>query len=177
VISAVHARSHGPGRLQAAGGGEHTGVRRRVAEGSPARPYLVAQDAKTCARGLYAKLRSMRAILGGQRGGTGIHGGRRQKRAGRPRWRAHGAAKACREVKYERGKLCSPREEASGEHTGEEKAAVKDRATEYSTDGVRRRGDAEAVAPVELVLECMCWCDAGAKGRAGVTPQVFDYRH
>jgi hypothetical protein len=127
--------------------------------------------------------------------------------------RARGAAKACREVKYERGKLCSPREEASGEHTGEEKATVKefddgggsgsapaggdpcsrrcaipvtaspgqqasredtiafgegkDRATEYSTDGVRRRGDAEAAAPVELVLERVCWCAAGAKGRVG----------
>jgi hypothetical protein len=43
----------------------------------------------------------------------------------------------------------------------------KDRATGYSTDGVRRRGDAEAAAPVELVLECVCWCDAGAKGSAG----------
>jgi hypothetical protein len=112
-----------------------------------------------------------------------------------------------------RGKLCSPREEASGEHTGEEKAAVKefidgggsggapaggdpcstrcvipvtaspgqqasredtiafgegkDRATKYSTDGVRRRGDAEAAAPMGLVLECVCWCAAGAKGSAG----------
>jgi hypothetical protein len=31
VISAVHARSHGPGLLQATGGGEHAGVRRRAA--------------------------------------------------------------------------------------------------------------------------------------------------
>jgi hypothetical protein len=43
----------------------------------------------------------------------------------------------------------------------------KDRATEYSTDGVRRRGDAEAAAPMGLVLECVCWCAAGAKGSAG----------
>jgi hypothetical protein len=48
----------------------------------------------------------------------------------------------------------------------------KDRATGYSTDGVWRRGDAEAAAPVELVLECMCWCDAGAKGSAGARVRV-----
>jgi hypothetical protein len=60
----------------------------------------------------------------------------------------------------------SPGQQASREDTiafGE----GKDRATEYSTDGVRRRGDAEAAAPVELVLERVCWCAAGAKGRVG----------
>jgi hypothetical protein len=126
VIWAIHARSKGSGRVQAKGDGEHAGVRRRAAEGSPARPYLAAQDAKTCARGLYTKLRSTRASLGGQGGVAGIHGGRRRKGAGRPRRRARGAAKACKEVKNERGTLCSPCEEASGEHTGEEKAGVKE---------------------------------------------------
>jgi hypothetical protein len=66
AIASVHAKSHGPGRLQATGGGEHVGVRRRAAEGSPARPYLAAQDAKSCARGLYSKLGSTRASLAGQ---------------------------------------------------------------------------------------------------------------
>jgi hypothetical protein len=59
----------------------------------------------------------------------------------------------------------SPEQQASREgydRVGERKG----RATEYSTDGVRRRGDAEAAAPVELVLECMCWCDSSAKGSA-----------
>jgi hypothetical protein len=55
---------------------------------------------------------------------VGIHGGRRRKGAGRPRRRARGVAKACKEVKNKRGELCSPREEASGELTDEGKAAV-----------------------------------------------------
>jgi hypothetical protein len=99
AIATVHARSHGPGRLQATDGGEHAGVRRRAAEGSPVWPYLAAQDAKSCARGLYSKLGSTRASLGGHGGGAGIHGGRRRKGAGRPRRRGRGAAKACKEGK------------------------------------------------------------------------------
>jgi hypothetical protein len=47
-------------------GGGVAGVRRRAAESSPVRPYLAAQDAKTCVRGLYTKLGSTRASLGGQ---------------------------------------------------------------------------------------------------------------
>jgi hypothetical protein len=92
VIWAIHAKSKGSGRLQATGGGEHAGVRRRAEEGSPVRPCLAAQDAKTCARGLYTKLGSMRANLVGQGSGAGIHGGRRRKGAGRPCQRARGAA-------------------------------------------------------------------------------------
>jgi hypothetical protein len=99
VIWAVHARSKGSGRLQVKGGGEHARVRRRAAEGSPAQPYFTAQDAKTCAHGHYTKLGSMRANLRGQGSGAGIHGGRRRKGAGRPRRRARGAAKACKEGK------------------------------------------------------------------------------
>jgi hypothetical protein len=79
VIWAIHARSKGSGRLHATGGGEHAGVRRRAVEGSPARACLAAQDAKTCARGLYMKLGSMRANLGGQGSGAGIHSGRYRK--------------------------------------------------------------------------------------------------
>jgi hypothetical protein len=41
----------------------------------------------------------------------------------------------------------------------------KDKAAMHFTDGVRRRGEAEAA--VELVLECVCWCAAKAKGRVG----------
>jgi hypothetical protein len=57
------------------------------------------------------------ASLGGQGGGAGIHGGRRRKGADRPQ--------TCKEGKYEWGKPCSPRHEASGELTGEEEAAAE----------------------------------------------------
>jgi hypothetical protein len=40
-----------------------------------------------------------------------------------------------------------------------------------ATNSRRRRGT-EVVAPVELVLECMCWCAAGAKGSAGARARV-----
>jgi hypothetical protein len=103
AISSVHRISHGPGCMQARSGGEHAGVRRRAAEGSSAWPYIAAQDGNSCARGLYTKLGSTRASLGGQGDSAGIHGGRRRKRAGRPHRRARGVAIACKEVKNERG--------------------------------------------------------------------------
>jgi hypothetical protein len=36
MISRVRRKSHGPERVQAKGGGEHAGVRRRAVESSPA---------------------------------------------------------------------------------------------------------------------------------------------
>jgi hypothetical protein len=95
AILTVHTRSEGSGRVQAKGGDEHDGVRRRAEEGSSTRPYLAAQDAKSCARGLYLKLGSTRASLGGQGDDAGIHGGWRRKGADRLCRRARGAAKAC----------------------------------------------------------------------------------
>jgi hypothetical protein len=47
-------------------------------------PYLAAQGAISCTRGLYTQLESTRASLGGQGDDAGIHGGRRQKGADRP---------------------------------------------------------------------------------------------
>jgi hypothetical protein len=48
----------------------------------------------------------------------------------------------------------------------------KDKAAMHFTDGVRRRGETEAAAPVELVLERVCRCAVGAKGSAGARVRV-----
>jgi hypothetical protein len=83
----------------------------------------------------------MRTPPGVQGDGAGTHGGRRRKGADRPLRRACGAAKARKKKEKRARKFCSPREETSGELTGEGEAAVMEFDGDGGSGGAPAGGD------------------------------------